>query len=76
MAELELGFEGKLPDIRIATPYFKPANNQTLLIPDFYLHQTSDWLVFPHELAGLKAREILEHKPGIERIRTLLEQNL
>ena len=76
MTELEVGFAGQLPDIRIATPYFKPANNQTHLIPDFYLHETSDWLVFPHELTGLKTQQILEHKPGIERIRKLLEQNL
>ena len=74
MTELEAGFDGQLPDIRIATPYFKPANNQTRRTPDFYLHETSDWLVFPHELAGLEAREMLEHKPGIERIRKLLEQ--
>ena len=74
MTELEAGFGSQLPDIRIATPYFKPVNNQTLRTPDFYLHETSDWLVFPHELAGLEAREMLERKPGIERIRKLLEQ--
>lgn len=76
MSELEAGFADQLPDIRIATPYFKPANNQTHRVPDFYLHETSDWLVFPHELAGLEAREILEQKPGIDRIRKQLEKNL
>jgi hypoxanthine phosphoribosyltransferase len=76
MTELKAGFDGQLPDIRIATPYFKPANNQTIRTPDFYLHETSDWLVFPHELVGMKACEMLEHKPGIERIRKILQQNL
>ena len=76
ITELEAGFAGGLPEIRIATPYFKPANNQTQRTPDFYLHESSDWLVFPHELVGLEAREMLEHKPGIERIRKILQQNL
>ena len=76
ITELEAGFAGGLPEIRIATPYFKPANNQTQRTPDFYLHETSDWLVFPHELVGLEARDMLERKPGIERIRKILQQNL
>ncbi len=43
------------PEIRIATPYYKPGNNQTDRVPDYYIHETSDWLVFPHELHGLTA---------------------
>jgi len=49
--------------IKIATPYFKPKNNQTDLKPDFYLHQTEQWIVFPHELHGLTKEEIEQHKP-------------
>jgi len=30
--------------------------------PDFYLHETSDWLVLPYELRGLTSAEIAEHK--------------
>lgn len=71
--ELAAGFGEQSPEIRIATPYYKPANNQTARSPDFFLHETSDWLVYPHELAGLTAAEILANKPGIERIRHLLE---
>ena len=74
LEELERGFADGLPDIRIATPYFKPGNNQTSRTPDFYLYETSDWLVFPHELVGLKADEILSKKPGIDRIRNTLEK--
>lgn len=52
-------------DIRIATPWYKPGNNQTNLVPDFYLHETDKWLVFPHELSGLTINEIIENKPNM-----------
>ncbi|RLA36953.1 MAG: hypoxanthine phosphoribosyltransferase [Gammaproteobacteria bacterium] len=52
-------------DIRIATPWFKPANNQTDLVPDYFVHETGDWLIFPHELDGLTRDEILTHKVGL-----------
>ena len=55
-------------DIRIATPWFKPNNNQTDYEPDYYLHSTDDWLVFPHELEGLTEEEIFENKPGVREI--------
>ncbi len=39
--------------------------------PDFYLHETSDWLVLPYEMLGLSIDEIAEHKaflmPMLER---------
>ena len=37
----------KIPDIKVATPYFKPTKNKTGRKPDFYLHETDEWLVFP-----------------------------
>jgi len=55
-------------DIRIATPWFKPANNQTAMIPDYYVHETDRWLVFPHELDGLTRDEILDNKPGLRAL--------
>lgn len=54
--------------IRIAAPWFKPANNQTSMIPDYYLHETDQWLVFPHELVGLSREEIIENKPGLGKL--------
>lgn len=63
------------PEIRIATPYFKPGNNRTDRTPDYYLHETDKWLVFPHELSGLSAQEILNKKPGISVLRATLEKN-
>ncbi|MEC8427985.1 MAG: phosphoribosyltransferase family protein [Pseudomonadota bacterium] len=56
------------PEIRIATPYFKPKNNQTDKTPDYYIHETNEWLVFPHELHGLTPDEIREHKPELAEI--------
>ena len=55
-------------DIRIATVYFKPGNNRTDRRPDYYIHETDKWLVFPHELKGLSAEEIALHKPELARI--------
>ena len=55
-------------DIRIATPWFKPSNNQTDLEPHYYLHKSEDWLVFPHELNGLEREEMLANKPGLKQI--------
>jgi hypoxanthine phosphoribosyltransferase len=49
-------------DIRIAVVYYKPERNTTGRIPDFYMHETEKWLVFPHELRGLTAEEIRQKK--------------
>jgi len=54
--------------IRIATPWFKPANNATARRPDYYLHETDKWLVFPHEVQGLTAAELAAGKPRIHEI--------
>ena len=61
-----------MPEVKIATPYFKPDNNQTDIKPDFYIHETDKWLVFPHELHGLSDEEISEHKPEIMALRQKL----
>lgn len=54
--------------VKIACPWYKPGNNQTSLQPDFYVHKTDQWLVFPHELNGLTEVEIASGKPAIKRI--------
>ncbi len=48
--------------IRVATPWYKPKQNTTERVPDFYVHETDDWLVFPHELDGLSVDEIRSGK--------------
>ena len=32
------------PEIRIATPYYKPGNNKVERVPDYYVDETDDWL--------------------------------
>lgn len=45
-------------DTRIATVFWKPEANLTGIKPDFFINETSDWIVFPHELEGLTDEEI------------------
>ncbi len=55
-------------DIRIAVPYYKPANNKTGRIPDYYIHETTQWLKFPHSLEGLTEQEVKQHRPNLHKI--------
>lgn len=48
--------------IKIACPWFKPSKNITDINPDFFVHATDKWLVFPHELDGLSIEEIIKGK--------------
>ncbi|MEM0955531.1 MAG: phosphoribosyltransferase family protein [Pseudomonadota bacterium] len=66
--DLRSACKKNMPQLRIATPYFKPANNKTDRIPDYYVHETNDWLVFPHELQGLTDDEVAAHKPELANI--------
>jgi uncharacterized protein len=62
------------PTIRIATPYYKPLNNRTNRVPDYYLHESDDWLVFPHEIEGLTIQELRENRPELATITDKIEQ--
>jgi hypothetical protein len=66
ITDLKKACKKNTPEIRIATPYFKPSQNRTDRKPDFYLHETDKWLVFPHELEGLSAEEIIQNKPELK----------
>ena len=54
--------------IKVATPWFKPNKNATSRVPDYYVHETDDWLVFPHELDGLSVEEISADKGTLAHI--------
>ena len=45
-------------NLRVATIYYKPKRNLTKRIPDFYIHETDEWTVFPHELRGCSEDEL------------------
>lgn len=55
-------------DTRVATLYQRPGANRTGLQPDFCLHRSDDWLVFPYEMNGLSRDEIDTHKPYLADI--------
>jgi hypoxanthine phosphoribosyltransferase len=55
-------------DIRIATAWFKPKYNLTDIVPDYFINETDQWLVFPHELEGLTREEIFAHKQGMKKL--------
>ena len=52
-------------DIRVAVPYYKPHRNQTDRVPDYFVHETSAWLKYPHSLEGLSAGEIRDNRPEL-----------
>ena len=59
LRELRLGCQKNMPqDMRVATIYYKPKRNLTDRSPDFYVHETDAWTVFPHELRGCTEDEV------------------
>ena len=67
--ELNARCRNNMPrDIRIATVYYKPLRNRTQYKPDFYVHATELWLIFPHEITGLSVAEITANKADAEII--------
>mgnify|MGYP001431068981 FL=1 len=66
--DLEVACKKNTPEIRIATPFYKPSKNKSGRKPDFFLHETDKWLVFPHELQGLSEQEIKLNKPELKKL--------
>jgi len=60
-------------DIRVACPWYKPANNVVDFEPDYFIRESDKWLVFPHELAGLEISEIRAGKKDLKNIIELFE---
>ena len=55
-------------DIRIAVPWYKPERNETDITPDYFIRETEEWLVFPHELDALEPDELRRERPGVAAI--------
>lgn len=55
-------------EVRIATTWYKPAQNTSARKPDFYVNETDQWLVLPYELNGLSEEEIAQHKPTVKAL--------
>jgi hypoxanthine phosphoribosyltransferase len=62
-------------DIRIATVWYRPTP-KTERVPDFYVHETAEWLVLPYELTGLSIDELKTERKDIGGVIALLEQEL
>ena len=76
ITDLKAACKKNTPEIRIATPYFKPSQNKTDRKPDYYLHETDKWLVFPHELEGLTYDEIVRNKPELKDLADKIKSKL
>lgn len=55
-------------DIRIACSWYKPSMRKVGITPHYYVNESDDWLVFPHELNGLSRDEILQGKTDLKDI--------
>ncbi|TCS38956.1 phosphoribosyltransferase [Reinekea marinisedimentorum] len=55
-------------DIRIAVPFYKPTRREVDFEPDYYVHETSAWLKYPHSLEGLTAEEMKQNRPELFEI--------
>jgi len=61
--QLALKTRRNLPqDIRIATVWYRPTE-KTLRTPDYFVHETDDWLVLPYELSGFSIDELRANRP-------------
>jgi len=49
-------------DIRIATVWYRPTE-KTLRTPDYFVHETDDWLVLPYELSGFSIDALRVNRP-------------
>jgi hypoxanthine phosphoribosyltransferase len=49
-------------EIRTASVWYRPTE-KTLRAPDFFVHETDDWLVLPYELSGFSISELRENRP-------------
>jgi hypoxanthine phosphoribosyltransferase len=66
--QLTLKTRRNLPqDIRIATVWYRQTD-KTLLTPDYFVHETSDWLVLPYEMSGIPLRDLRENRPELAEI--------
>jgi hypoxanthine phosphoribosyltransferase len=74
IVDIQKACKKNTPEIRIATPYYKPKNNKSGRTPDFYVYETDEWLVFPHEFDGLSTDEIRQHRPELTKIANRIDE--
>ena len=68
VSRLDKKLRRNLPqDIRVAAVWHRPGEH-TVRPPDYFVHETADWLVLPYELTGLTVKEIAEQKDGMAEV--------
>lgn len=66
--QLQLKTRRNMPrDIRIAAVWYRPGA-RTLRVPDYFVHETSNWLVLPYELSGMSIEELRANRPELDEI--------
>ena len=60
-------------EIRTASVWFRHSE-RTLRVPDYFIHETGDWLVLPYELSGMSIDELRVSRPDLGDITDRLEQ--
>lgn len=60
---------GKKTDvIRTAVIYRKTSNKNTKTGPDYFIRNTTRWIVFPHEMQGLSKQELTRKDPFLQKL--------
>ena len=54
-------------DIRIGTVWYRPSE-KTLRTPEYFVHETKDWLVLPYEMSGFSIAELKENRPQMSEL--------
>jgi hypothetical protein len=71
--QLKKNMRNNMPtDVRVACPWYKPQNSKVDFAPDYSVHTSDEWLVFPHELSGLTPDEIIAGKKDLANIHDIL----
>lgn len=60
-------------DIRIASVWYRPTE-RTIRPPEYFVHETDEWLVLPYELSGNSIGELREQRPDLVSIIDRLEK--
>ena len=55
-------------EIRVAVTYYKPSRNQTTRVPEYFVHETEQWIKFPHSLEGLSLDDIAANRPALHAV--------
>ena len=54
-------------DIRVATVWYRPTE-KTLRTPEYFVHETTDWLVLPYEMSGFSIQELKANRPEMKAL--------